>query len=104
MRTILLSAIIGILTGFFIGFKFYSSKVEDLSSTVSSLTQINEDYYSSTKKQNNAVLSMRIAADYRRAQYEELLAKPEAVKYIHLKSNECEDIRSVLDDIRSSGF
>jgi hypothetical protein len=104
MRDAIIFILVGALVGFFLGYKYYNSKVADLTYTVSSLSEANEKYQVSTEKQNNKVLSLRIAADYRRKEYEDLLEKPETIKYIKLKSNNCEDVGRVLDDIRTSGF
>lgn len=104
MRTVVTCLGVGALLGFLLGVKLYNSQVSLLSGRISSLTSANTEYASAVEKQNNAILSLRIASTQRQKEYAELLKQPEKIKYIELKSDNCEDVRSVLDDIRTSGF
>lgn len=104
MRTVFTCLGVGALLGFLSGAKLYNSQVSLLSGRISSLTSANTEYASAVEKQNNAILSLRIASTQRQKEYAELLKQPEKIKYIELKSDNCEDVRSVLDDIRTSGF
>ena len=104
MRTVVTCLSIGALLGFLSCNKLHSSQAALLSDKISSLTTENTEYASAVEKQNNAILSLRIASTQRQKEYAELLKQPEKIKYIELKSDNCEDVRSVLDDIRTSGF
>lgn len=104
MRNLTFGIVLGLVVGGVLAAKFYRGDINELSSQLTTATLANTEYASAVEKQNNAILSLRIASTQRQKEYAELLKQPEKIKYIELKSNNCEDVRSVLDDIRTSGF
>lgn len=55
-------------------------------------------------RQNNAIEEIQSLAENRQRKYNELLNREPEIRYIELKSNECEDIKTVIDDIRNIGY
>lgn len=104
MREISLGVVIGLVAGALLATKFYRGDIQVLEAKLAATTLANTEYASAVEKQNNAILSLRIASTQRQKEYAELLKQPEKIKYLELKSDNCEDVRSVLDDIRTSGF
>ena len=63
--------------------------------------------------QNEKITSMEIDLEERTAKYQELLNQPPEIRYeviykkvpsIEVKSNECKEIKKLIDDIRYSGY
>lgn len=58
--------------------------------------------------QNDEISKWKVERDNTVEAYNELLQKPEAVrfktKYVEVQSDDCKDIKLILDDIRTNGF
>ena len=63
--------------------------------------------------QNEKIASMEIDIEERNTKYQELLNQPPEIRYeviykkvpsIEVKSNECKEIKKLIDDIRSAGY
>lgn len=63
--------------------------------------------------QNEKITSMEIDLEERNAKYQELLNQPPEIRYeviykkvpsIEVKSNECKEIKKLIDDIRAAGY
>lgn len=63
--------------------------------------------------QNEAITKLAVDKAERDREYTELLSKPDRVRYeyvyskiptIGVKSNECNDIKKLIDDIRTAGY
>lgn len=61
-------------------------------------------YRQAIDAQNAAILSAATESQKRLDAYNELLKRPVEIKYMEVKSNDCTDIKNILDDIRSAGF
>lgn len=99
-----LSIALGLAAGVGLTTAHYEKKLDKLKVTLSEYKAANTDFKDSVANQNNKILGLRIAANKRAEEYAELLKKPETIRYIELESDNCEDIKRVLDDIRSNGF
>lgn len=65
------------------------------------------------KKQNDAISEFEVDKAKREQEYTELLSQPEKVRFekvyvkvpsIEVKSDECKDIKKLIDDIRNAGY
>lgn len=87
---------------------YYSSKVKNLNNLIDKCTGANASFKSSIENQNEKVLALNKLSALQAEQYKNLINKPEKVrfktKYIEVKSNECEDIKNIIGDIRANGF
>lgn len=87
---------------------YYSGKVAGLNSEIDKCTAANIKFKSSAELQNLAIKSLNDFATVQAGKYAELLKQPEKVrfktKYIEVKSNECADIKNIINDIRANGF
>lgn len=85
-----------------------SGKIDVLEDRNYELSQKNKSCSESVTKQNTEIEELKSYAEKKADAYEDLLAKPESVRwrieYRELKSNDCKDIKAILDDIRNSGF
>ncbi len=105
-------AAIALTTGLLVGWWFtgdhYRGRVEQLQSDVTTCIDNNHQLEQSVTKQNNAILALRIAANQRAVDYAQLIAAPEKerfnIRYVEIKSDECTDVKTILDDIRATGF
>jgi hypothetical protein len=99
---------LGLLTGWWFTGEWYQGKIERLDAEVSMLDKANAEFKASVSNQNEAILALNEYANDRASAYAELLNTPEKVrfktKYVEIKSNECEAVRLIFDDIRSAGF
>ena len=63
---------------------------------------------SAIASQNDEVSKWKVERDNTVEAYNELLQKPEAVrfktKYVEVQSDDCKDIKLILDDVRINGF
>jgi len=100
-----------------IGLKYQVSSLKDeLSLAYTNLElkeQKNISLNNSIKEQNSKIEKYRLDIDVKEKKYLELVSKPEKIRYktiyktipnIGVKSNECEDIKKLIDDIRSNGY
>lgn len=87
---------------------YYGGKVSQLKSGIEKCTLKNADFKSAAELQNAAIISLNDFAAKQAGKYQQLLLQPEKVrfetKYIEVKSNECSDIKNIIDDIRAVGF
>lgn len=87
---------------------YYGGKVSQLKSGIEKCTLKNADFKSAAELQNAAIISLNDFAAKQAGEYQQLLLQPEKVrfetKYIEVKSNECSDIKNIIDDIRAVGF
>lgn len=87
---------------------YYSGKVKTLGFQIDSCISKNEKFQSLTDLQNQSIESLNTYAAQQSEKYNALLLQPEKVrfqiKYREVKTNDCADIKSIIDDIRVSGF
>lgn len=87
---------------------YYSSKVEALDLQLKKCTGTNKDFKESVANQNEKILALNDLSALQAAQYKALIDQPEKlrfkIKYVEVKSNECADIKGIIDDIRIHGF
>jgi len=66
------------------------------------------EYRQAIDAQNAAILSASAESQQRLEAYNELLTKPEKIRYQiryrEIKTNDCADVKDILSDIRVSGF
>lgn len=101
-----LSAAVGIILITVIGMVSY--RAHKLEQQLQSKDALIAEYRQAIDAQNAAIIKESVQSQKRLDAYNELLAKPEAVryqiKYREIKTNDCQDVKNILDDIRSNGF
>lgn len=112
--------ILSIFTFQYIKIQKQEAKISDLNTeiaydklTIEKLQSSNKEFKKTVANQNEAVSKIAIDLDEARRSLDEWKAKKPEIRYeviyqkiptIEVKSNECEDIKIMLDDIRNSGF
>ena len=79
--------------------KYYYDKTKELESTI----KISNSNYSvieaSLKKSNDELDTLKVEYDKNLKEYYDSISNPKVI-IKEIKSNECEDIKSILDDVR----
>lgn len=105
MKSMVLGLVLGLAGGGILTGDYYRGKIERVEA--GHAKQVGK-LLESVDLQNSAVLQLEHDANVRLAEYNKLLATPEAerivIKYREVKSDDCADVKSILDDIRSAGF
>ena len=101
-----LSAAVGIILITVIGMVSY--RAHKLEQQLQSKDDLIAEYRQAIDAQNAAILSASAESQRRLEAYNELLAKPEKIRYQiryrEIKTNDCQDVKDILSDIRSTGF
>lgn len=97
--------------------KTLSSQVENLNSKLSKTESLlalekanNINLSASIQAQNNKIELIKNDYDSKNKEFEQWKQKPAEIKYkeiikkIEVKSNECKDIKIIIDDIRNTSF
>ena len=97
--------------------KILSSQVENLNSKLSKTESLlalekanNINLSASIEAQNNKIELIKNDYDSKNKEFEQSKQKQEEIKYkeiikkIEVKSNECKDIKIIIDDIRNTSF
>ena len=105
-----------VLSAFFAGALFgalvivmqTSEKISELKLTNEDVVRKNKECKASVDIQNEKISELVEYSEKKSKEYTELLSRPESIRYKieyrEVKSNECSDIKKILDDIRSGGF
>ena len=97
----------------YIGNLRLEAKVSDLESDLVVCKTNNTAIKSALDKQNETISNMEIALEERNIKYQTLLNQPPEIRYktvyekvpsIEVKSDECEEIKKLVDGIRSAGY
>lgn len=103
----------GIVVYLYIGNLRLEAKVSDLESDLVVCKTNNVTVKSALDRQNEKIANMEIDLEERNAKYQELLNQPPEIRYktvyekvpsIEVKSDECKEIKKLIDDIRSAGY
>lgn len=89
------------------------SKVNELESALVVCNTNKYQLESAVKSQNDKIEQYRVDIEAKKEEYEKLLGQEPEIRYktvyksvpnIEVKSDECEDIKKLLDSIRDAGF
>ena len=89
------------------------NKVNELESKLVVCNTNRYQLESAVKSQNDKIEQYRVDIEAKKEEYEKLLGKEPEIRYktvyksvpnIEVKSDECEDIKKLLDSIRNAGF
>ena len=103
----------GIAVYLYIGNLRLEAKVRGLESDLVVCKTNNVTVKAALDTQNEKIASMEIDLEEKKAKYQELLNQPPEIRYeviykkvpsIEVKSDECEEIKKLIDDIRSAGY
>ena len=110
---VICTVLAGIVVYLYIGNLRLEAKVSGLESDLVVCKTNNVTVKSALDKQNEKIASMEIDLEERNAKYQELLNQPPEIRYevvykkvpsIEVKSDECKEIKKLIDDIRSAGY
>lgn len=103
----------GIAVYLYIGNLQLEAKVSSLEGDLVVAKTNNAAVKAALDKQNEKIADMEIDLESRKAKYQELLNQPPEIRYktvykkvpsIEVKSDECEEIKKLIDGIRSAGY
>ena len=79
--------------------KYYYNKTKELESTIKILNSNYSVIEASLKKSNDELDLLKVEYDKNLKEYYDSISNPKVI-IKEIKSNECEDIKSILDDVR----